>query len=89
MVAVLCRSSLQVFTNHQDEDEDQDESLGAHNEGSQNDCTYMGGGRGYGVLPPAEWCDEPHCVGAGNYRYILRQRYILCRTAVSFSYCMV
>ncbi|CAM9369104.1 unnamed protein product [Ectocarpus sp. 4 AP-2014] len=32
------------------------------------ECSYMGGGRGRGVLPPAEWCSGAHCQEAGNYR---------------------
>ncbi|CAM9808128.1 unnamed protein product [Scytosiphon promiscuus] len=41
---------------------------GASPEERRAGCSYMGGGRGRGVLPPAEWCSNPHCEEAGNFR---------------------
>jgi len=31
------------------------------------ECSYMAMGA---VLPPPEWCSDPHCEGAGSYRCV-------------------
>eukprot|EP00903_Cladosiphon_okamuranus_P014125 g13127.t1 len=63
----LGEGNQNVFT--MDSHYGQDEVVGeGETSPPHEECSYMGGGRGYGVLPPAEWCSSPHCRWTGNYR---------------------